>query len=400
MCGNTRPHRANRARSGFSQNCANATRAVRCVGLIRILGMTPEPAENSISSNSTEVSTDAKTPVLQGPLGKWLFAGVAILALIGATVSVWTVFKLNGIQEILAKQTSDVSTQAVEARVSAKQAEELARDTAARLAVTDAKLSEVSLQRAQLEDLMQSLSRSRDENLVVDIESAIRLAQQQSQLTGSVQPLLAALQSSQLRLTKVAQPRLAPLLRAIVRDIEQIKATPVTDTPTLLIKLDELVRAVDNLALLNAVGASAVNNAASKPATGPETLSWARAISMSWWEKMLNDLWRNAQGLVRISRIDRPEASLLAPEQSYFVRENLKLRLLNVRLAVLARHFEAAQVDMNQVTRDLNKYFDVVSGQGPLTLSLAREVLAQSKNTEIPRIDATLAALATAAAGR
>jgi uroporphyrin-3 C-methyltransferase len=362
--------------------------------------MTPEPADNSTSTTSTEVSMDAKTSVWQGQFAKWAFAVVAALALIGALVSVWTVFKLNGIQEILAKQTSDVSTQAVEARVSAKQAEELARDTAARLAVTDAKLSEVALQRAQLEDLMQSLSRSRDENLVVDIESAIRLAQQQSQLTGSVQPLLAALQSSQMRLTKVAQPRLAPLLRAIVRDIEQIKATPVTDTPTLLIKIDELVRAVDNLVLLNAVGASGVNNAAIKTATAPETLSWARAISMSWWEKMLNDLWRNAQGLVRISRIDRPEASLLAPEQSYFVRENLKLRLLNVRLAVLARHFESAQADMNQVTRDLNKYFDVSSGQGPLTVTLARDVLAQSKNTEIPRIDATLAALTTAAAGR
>ena len=360
--------------------------------------MTPEPADNPTSNNNADVITDTNASVWKNNLVKWVFAGVTALALIGALVSVWTVFKLNGIQEILAKQTSDVSTQAVEARVSAKQAEELARDTAARLAVTDAKLSEVSLQRAQLEDLMQSLSRSRDENLVVDIESAIRLAQQQSQLTGSVQPLLAALQSSQLRLTKVAQPRLAPVSRAIVRDIEQIKSTPVTDTPTLLIKIDELVRAVDNLALLNAVGTSVANNAVTKPA--PETLSWARAISMSWWEKMLNDLWRNAQGLVRISRIDKPEASLLAPEQSYFVRENLKLRLLNVRLAVLARHFESAQADMNQVTRDLNKYFDVVSGQGPLTLALAREVLAQSKNTEIPRIDATLAALATAAAGR
>ena len=296
--------------------------------------MTPEPADNPTSTTSTDVPTDAKKSAWQGQFAMWAFAGVTALALIGALVSVWTVFKLTGIQEILAKQTSDVSTQAVEARVSAKQAEELARDTAARLAVTDAKLSEVALQRAQLEDLMQSLSRSRDENLVVDIESAIRLAQQQSQLTGSVQPLLAALQSSQMRLTKVAQPRLAPLLRAIVRDIEQIKATPVTDTPTLLIKIDELVRAVDNLALLNAVGATTSNNATTKLAAAtPETLSWARAISMSWWEKMLNDLWRNAQGLVRISRIDRPEASLLAPEQSYFVRENLKLRLLNVRLA-------------------------------------------------------------------
>jgi hypothetical protein len=94
----------------------------------------------------------------------------------------------------------------VEARVTSKQAEELARETAARLSVTDAKLSEVALQRSQLEELMQSLSRSRDENLVVDIESAIRLAQQQAQLTGSVQPLLAALNSAEQRLTKVAQP--------------------------------------------------------------------------------------------------------------------------------------------------------------------------------------------------
>ena len=188
--------------------------------------MTPESADNPIPNRNTDVLTETNASVWKNNLVKWVFAGVTALALIGALVSVWTVFKLNGIQEILAKQTSDVSTQAVEARVSAKQAEELARDTAARLAVTDAKLSEVSLQRAQLEDLMQSLSRSRDENLVVDIESAIRLAQQQSQLTGSVQPLLAALQSSQLRLTKVAQPRLAPVLRAIVRDIEQIKATP------------------------------------------------------------------------------------------------------------------------------------------------------------------------------
>jgi len=363
--------------------------------------MTPEPSDNPNTNTNTDSNAnalkDSKGSVWRGHLGSLAFAVVAALALAGVVVSVWTAFKLTDIQEILAKQNSDVSTQAVEARVSAKQAEELARETAARLAVTDAKLSEVSLQRAQLEDLMQSLSRSRDENLVVDIESAIRLGQQQSQLTGSVQPLLAALQSSQMRLTKVAQPRLAPVLRAITRDIDLIKATPVTDTPTLLIKLDELVRAVDNLALLNAVGGSAAN-VATKPA--PENLSWARAISMSWWEKMLNDLWRNAQGLVRISRIDRPEASLLAPEQSYFVRENLKLRLLNVRLAVLARHFESAQADMNQVTRDLNKYFDVASGQGPVTLSLAREVLAQSKNTEIPRVDATLAALATAAAGR
>jgi uroporphyrin-3 C-methyltransferase len=328
--------------------------------------------------------------------GKWLTWGIAVIAVVGAVGSGLMWAKLSGIQEQLARQSADTGSQAVEARVTSKQAEELARETAARLSVTDAKLSEVSLQRSQLEELMQSLSRSRDENLVVDIESAIRLAQQQAQLTGSVQPLLAALNSAEQRLTKVAQPRLAPVLRAVTRDIERIKATAVADTPALLFKLDELVRVVDTLPLLNAVG-----NAPQPKAAQPEpTTSWAKAISMSWWEKVLSDIWGDAQNLIRVSRIDKPEASMLAPDQSYFVRENLKLRLLNARLGLLARHFDVVQSDMQQANEDLVHFFDLQTRQGQTTLALAREVLAQSKQIEIPRVDDTIAALTTAAAGR
>jgi uroporphyrin-3 C-methyltransferase len=121
---------------------------------------------------------------------------------------------------------------------------------------------------------------------------------------------------------------------------------------------------------------------------------------MSWWEQVLGDIWDDARNLVRVSRIDRPEASLLAPEQSYFVRENLKLRLLNARLGLLARHFEVVRADLTQSLDDLSQYFDTDTRQGQITLMLAREVLAQSKQTELPRVDDTLAALTTAAAGR
>jgi uroporphyrin-III C-methyltransferase len=349
------------------------------------LGHTTEPL-----ANASEFSSPSSNP------NKWVTRSIGALAVVGAVGSGLMWAKLSGIQEQLARQSADTGSQAVEARVTSKQAEELARETAARLAVTDAKLSEVALQRSQLEELMQSLSRSRDENLVVDIESAIRLAQQQAQLTGSVQPLLAALNSAEQRLTKVAQPRLAPLLRAVMRDIERIKATSVADTPALLFKLDELVHVVDTLPLLNAVG-TAPKEKSAKPV--PAT-TWAKAISMNWWEKVLADIWDDAQNLIRVSRIDKPEASLLAPDQSFFVRENLKLRLLNARLGLLARHFEAVQSDMKQANDDLVRYFDMQSRLGQTTLALAREVLAQSKQIEIPRVDDTLAALTTAAAGR
>ena len=349
------------------------------------LGPTTEPFANA--RESSETHTDA---------AKWLMRSIGALAVVGAVGSGLMWAKLSGIQEQLARQSADTGSQAVEARVTSKQAEALARETAARLAVTDAKLSEVALQRSQLEELMQSLSRSRDENLVVDIESAIRLAQQQAQLTGSAQPLLAALNSAEQRLTKVAQPRLAPVLRAVTRDIERIKATAVADTPALLFKLDELVRVVDTLPLLNAVGVMRQE----QPVQAVPATSWAKAISMSWWEKVLSDVWHDVKNLIRVSRIDKPEASMLAPDQSYFVRENLKLRLLNARLGLLARHFDVVQSDMKQANEDLAHYFDLQTRQGQATLALAREVLTQSKQVEIPRVDDTIAALTTAAAGR
>jgi uroporphyrin-3 C-methyltransferase len=310
------------------------------------------------------------------------------------TLSALLWWKLQDIQEALARQSADSGSVSVEARASAKQAQELSRDTAARLALSETRWSEVALQRSQLEELMQSLSRSRDENLVVDIESALRLALQQAQLTGSVQPLVGALKSAQQRLSRVAQPRLSPVLRALTRDLERVQSIAVTDTPALLVKFDELVRMVDELPLANAVG---VIKAA--PAPAPVS-TWARAISATWWEQWLKEVGAQVADLVRISRIDQPEATLLSPDQGFFVRENLKLRLLNARLGLLARQFEASRNDVLSVRRDLMRYFEASGRKSQAALTLLQEVETQLKQVELPRLDDSLTALATASAGR
>ena len=330
-------------------------------------------------------------PARPSKTGLWILSGISLCALVLAALSWW---KLSHIQETLARQTADSGSVSLEARASAKQAQELARDTAARLAVNETRWSEVALQRSQLEELMQSLSRSRDENLVVDIESALRLALQQAQLTGSVQPLVGALKSAQQRLSRVAQPRLSPVLRALTRDLERVQSITVTDTPALLVKFDELVRMVDELPLANAVGVTKAV-AAPQPAS-----SWARAISASWWEQWLKEVGTQVADLVRISRIDQPEASLLSPDQSFFVRENLKLRLLNARLGLLARQFEASRNDVLSVRRDVQRYFETSGRKSIAALALLQEVETQLKQVELPRLDESMAALATASAGR
>ncbi len=315
-----------------------------------------------------------------------------VVALGGVLLSGLLWQKLSGMQEALARQAADSSQQAMDARASARQAQDLARDTAARVALNEAKLGEVALQRTQLDELMQSLSRSRDENLVVDIESAIRLAQQQAQLAGSVQPLLAALKTAEQRVQRAAQPRLAQLQRAIARDLDRVKLTAVSDTPALLVKLDELVRLADELPVANAV-ATASAMSASKPAPAGDNL-------LSWWHRLLQVFGDEARKLVRVSRVEAPEAALLSPEQSFFLRENLKLRLLNARLGLLARQIEASRADLVAANAALQKYFDASSRKTQAAQALLQQIQLQMKTLDVPRVDDTLTALQTAAAGR
>ena len=360
---------------------------------------------------------------------KWALA-IALLAAAALLVSGLLWQKLGNIQEELARRSLDASAQSIEARTLAKAAQDSAAQATARLALQESRISEVSLQRTQLEELMQSLSRSRDENLVVDIESAIRLAQQQAQLTGSAEPLLAALRSADQRLSRAAQPRLNPLQRAIGKDTERIKAASLTDVPVLMIKIDELTVLADDLPVANAFVASSKARPAAtaapttatatatsprlKPAgaeqAGAKPLDAANSSSaLAWFDKdrLLNVLrsaaegvWAEARQLLRVSRIDQPDAALLAPEQAFFLRENFKLRLLNARLGLLSRQTETARTDLANAALWLGKYFDATSRKTQAAQQLLQQVQSQLKTSELPRLDETMAALNTAAAGR
>jgi uroporphyrin-3 C-methyltransferase len=356
----------------------------------------PAPEVDAIAANASSSAAIGSAPAAQ-QLGWsatasrwaiWLVAGLAAIALLVGVV-VWQ--KVTGMQEILARQSADAQSNSAEAHALAKQAVSLAQETAARAAVLDSRLSEVALQRGQLDELIQSMSRSRDENLVVDIDAALRLAQQQAQLTGSVEPLLAALKSAEQRIVRAAQPRLVPLQRAVARDIDRVKSSAVSDTPTMLIKLDELVHLVDTLAPANAV---LPMRSADKPAAAAPT------GVMTWWQNAWQMVFGEVRDLVRVSRIDKPEAALLSPEQSFFLRENLKLKLLNARLGLLARQIDASKADLTDAESVLTTYFDTSSRKTQGALQLLRQVKDQMRTLQVPRIDETLAALATAAVGR
>jgi uroporphyrin-3 C-methyltransferase len=329
----------------------------------------------------------------------WVAAGaLLVLSVASAVLAYQAQHRVATLERELVRRQQDSQEQSTEARAVARQAQDMSRDAGAKVALVEAKLAEVALQRSQLDELMQSLSRSRDENLVADIDAGLRVAVQQAAITGSAEPIVAALKTADERLQRTNQPRLERVRRAIAHDLEKVKSVAVADISSLVIKLDEAARLVDDLPLLSSVTpprpAPAVAAAPAKPASG------LVAATAGWWQDAVARVWSEVRSLVRVTRIDQPEAMLIEPNQAFFLRENLKLRLLNARLALLSRQFDTVQSDLRSAQQSLDKYFDRNARRTALAGELLRQVSAQAQQSGAPRPDDTLAALAAVAAGR
>ncbi|WP_298009719.1 uroporphyrinogen-III C-methyltransferase [uncultured Aquabacterium sp.] len=382
---------------------------------------TPPQATEPALPVSPRAGDDTVTPSGQPGWMRW-----TVLALAAAAVatgwSAWqTQQRVHSLEQELVRRQQDSQGQATEARVAAKQAQELSREAAARATLLETRLAEVALQRTQVEDLVKNLSQSRDENLLADIESSLRVAAQQASLTGSADPIVAALQSADERLTRTRQPRLDNVRRAIAKDLDRVKATRVADLVTLGIRLDEAIRLIDEVPLLNQPEATmakgrpvpapsrpALRNAqATKGASAPGAASEAASGEPGWGEQVLGwisgsarTVWDETRGLVRLTRVDRPEAMLMSPEQGFFMRENMKLRLLNARVALLSRQTHTATADLQATQQAVSRYFDTSSRKTQLLQSLLAEVIGQGQHTVVPRPDDTLAALIAVNGGR
>jgi uroporphyrin-3 C-methyltransferase len=374
---------------------------------------------NDDSSPAPEPRTVVTAPAAAAPRGSPLWRWSALVAILLALLSIVALgFAWSANQRVrtsereLVKRQQDSSDRAAEAMLLARQAQDGMREATAKVALLEARLNEAALQRGQLEDLIQSVARSRDENLVSDIESAMRAAMQQAALTGSAEPLVSTLKQSDERLARANQPRLESVRRALARDIDRVKAASVADVATLSIKVDEVVRMIDELPLLSAAEPrrdfGAEDGPAAEAAPRPGASASAADAMSDWLSRELaragrfvaDNVWSEIRSLVRITRIDQPEAMLVAPDQAFFLRENLKLRLLNVRLALMARQFGAAQADLKWAQGAIERYFDRSAKRTQIAADLLRQVGLQSRQSVVLRPDDTLAALAAAGGAR
>jgi uroporphyrin-3 C-methyltransferase len=298
----------------------------------------------------------------------WLAAAALLTTLVLAGLVWQGGSRLEATRQELARRLADSEAAQRESQANARQNREALDALQAKVGALESHLAEMQSQQMALETMYQELSRVRDDRLLAEIEQTVSVAAQQLQLAGNVEAALIALQGAETRLAKNAQPQFLPLRKLIARDIERLKALPDADVPGIALRLDAVLNSVTSMPLayeqrplIEAKPKPERKIKADKAAAGTPAPQSVPSPAPAWQDGLrawLGELWQEMRQLVRIERIDRPDPGLLAPREVFFLRENLRLRLLSARLALLARDGRSFHSDMQQAGDWLGRYFD------------------------------------------
>lgn len=267
-----------------------------------------------------------------------------------------------------------------------------------KVSVLEARQSESQNQQAALEQLYRDLAKNRDDWALAEIEQVLSTASQQLQLAGNVRSALLALQNADARLSRVDRPQFIAIRRAIAQDIEKLKSLPSIDLTGVAVRLDSLVAQVDAMPLLSdekpGVVAPTPKTKLSNRQKVDSTSAFDWRVEMQErWVAWSGELWSDLKQLMRIRTVTAPEALLLTPEQAFFARENVKLRLLNARVALLSRNDAAFRSDLAEADRALQRYFDQRDPHTRAGRELIRQIRESVLNIEMPTLSHSLAAV-------
>ncbi|MEP6607514.1 MAG: uroporphyrinogen-III C-methyltransferase [Burkholderiaceae bacterium] len=316
---------------------------------------------------------------------------IAITALVVAVFAAGYAYRqLGNVKRETARRLAELQQIVSTANDAANRADAEARAARQQAAVVEARLAEELGQREALEQLYSDLSRGRDEAVLVEVERLITLAAQELQLSGNAATALAALQTADVRLSRSDNARFVPLRRVLARDIERLKAAPTVDFTGIALKLDQLASSVDGWPLLAQISASA--------ATVPAQDAGAAATSSDsrWWQRRLRAL-QNELGeyrdLIRIRQVGSPESILLDSQQQTLVRQQLRLRLLNARQALLARNDRLYRADLSEAQALMLRYVDTRTPQAASAVVQLKQLASTALSVDLPAIGDSVSAV-------
>ncbi len=339
---------------------------------------------------------ESETNSLASPYFSRAGVAVMLLALAGLVLGLWAWWDGRDTAQMLTQtlgvKLAEQSKLQTQTTVQVDQMLKDQRESQNRVAQLEGKLAEFQGQRVALEEMYRDLARAPDDWLLAEIEQTLNIASRELVLAANVRAALIALQTADQRLARADKLQVVQLRRAITQDMERLKALPLVDTVGISLKLDNLMAlaATMPLAIPDSMAAGALVSRDTRVMDTEENVA----------TRFGRDLWFEMKQLIRIRELEAGDPALLSPQQSYFLRENLKLRLLSARTALIARDDVNYKEDIKLVRGMITKYFDPKAKVNINALATLKQFAESPVSIASPDITASLSAARAARAAR
>jgi uroporphyrinogen III methyltransferase/synthase len=348
-----------------------------------------------VPPNTPFTPYEAQTKTRGGGATALLWLVIVILAVAAGAGAFLLNRKFERADQQFTQRLQAGDAQSADLRAKADEAASSVHALGTQVVQLEGKLTDAQTQNQALQQQYQDLASNRDDWTLAEVEQILSSASEQLQLTGNVQLALFALQSADTRLAATSGgAQIVTIRKAIAQDMDKLKATPSTDLTGLAIKLDTAIGQIDSLPLAGEAPIAPVAAHAEAPG---DAASIAAATGQPrwrvWWQQIASGIGAQLSSLVSVRRIDHADAMLVSPDQGYFVRENVKLRLLSARLSLLSRNETTLKADLQAADAALGRYFDASSGKVQSVRDLVKQVNQASMTVAVPDLSASLAAV-------
>jgi uroporphyrin-3 C-methyltransferase len=304
-----------------------------------------------------------------------LFAVLALLAALTAGVGVFYLWR----------QDSDAA-QAV--RLVQREVEQLQTQQRERDAQLNSDLAALHAQQKAHQDALDALTARQDnthtkssrEWTLREAQYLMQIANQRLQLERDVASAIVALAAADERLRELADPALLAVRRQLAGELSALRSVPSLDREGMVLELISYAQRVDQLPLANAPPKTSSTSTPSNAAT-PATRDWRVALDAAW---------QALQRLVVVRRDAQSVQPMLAPEQEYFLRQNLRLQLEAVRVALLRDDAGSFKAGLDSAANWLKQYFDSTDKSVSSAIDALHGMAQQNIHPTLPAIDESL----------
>jgi uroporphyrin-III C-methyltransferase len=257
----------------------------------------------------------------------------------------------------LARQINDYQAQltAIQSQVATLQSEIAGKEdhfNKTLASFSDLNTQKTEATRKELSDkvlqVQRQLGKTRGDWLVADAEYLLSVANERLHLVGDINTTRVALEAADQRLRESGDAGTIKIREQIAKEISQIQGVNVPDVVGLYTSIQTLVGEVAKLTL--------VLPYSGKPLTPPEEATNSSAISEDS-NDLVNSAIQELEGIVTIKHTDKPVKEILTQEQAEFIREQLKVKLEMVKMALVQQNDALYQAALADIKTSVSQYF-------------------------------------------